>query len=95
MGSSNKAAAQAWVYLVWTPNHGGPRGALYCGATTDLTRRMRQHRAGKGAKYLRGKPMELVYAEAHPTWSQALKREAEIKRWPTNKKRALAMPGHS
>ena len=50
---------------------------------------MRVHRAGKGAKYLRGKSFELVYSEAHPTWSLALKHEAEIKRWPAAKKRAL------
>ena len=38
-------------------------GTLYTGISTDIARRVDEHRTGKrGAKYLRGKgPLELVY----------------------------------
>lgn len=54
---------------------------LYCGITPDMKRRLAQHRCGKGAKYTRGRgPLELVYCEALPSHSNALKREIAIKR---------------
>lgn len=56
-------------------------GSLYCGITPDMKRRLEQHRSGKGAKYTRGRgPLELVYCEALPSHSDALKREIAIKR---------------
>ena len=55
--------------------------SLYCGITPDVEKRLEQHRTGKGAKYTRGRgPLELVYCEEQPTHSEALKREAAIKR---------------
>ena len=54
---------------------------IYCGITPDMKRRLAQHRSGKGAKYTRGRgPLELVYCEALPSHSNALKREIAIKR---------------
>ena len=54
---------------------------LYCGITPDMKRRLAQHRSGKGAKYTRGRgPLELVYCEALPSHSDALKQEIAIKR---------------
>ena len=56
-------------------------GTLYTGITTDVQARFAQHQAGKGAKYTRGRgPLELVYCEALPSHSNALKREIAIKR---------------
>ena len=53
---------------------------LYTGITTDVEKRLEAHRAGKGAKYTRGRgPLELVYTEECGDHSAALKREAEIK----------------
>ena len=55
-------------------------GSLYTGITTDLDRRLEEHRSGKGAKYTRGRgPLELVYSEECGNHSDALKRELEIK----------------
>lgn len=55
-------------------------GSLYTGYTTDVERRLDEHRNGDGAKYTRGRgPLELVYTEQCPTRSAALRREAEIK----------------
>ena len=54
---------------------------LYTGITTDVEKRLEAHRSGKGAKYTRGRaPLELVYRESCGSHSDALKREAEIKK---------------
>ena len=55
-------------------------GTLYTGITNDVEKRLAAHRAGRGAKYTRGRgPLELVYREELPDHSAALKRELEIK----------------
>lgn len=65
-------------------------GSLYTGITTDVERRLEEHRSGKGAKYTRGRaPLELVYREACESHSHALKREYEIKSMKREKKEAL------
>ncbi|MDQ3399084.1 MAG: GIY-YIG nuclease family protein [Deinococcota bacterium] len=56
-------------------------GSLYTGITTDPERRVREHNEGGGAHYTRARrPVELVYAEASASRSQACKRELQIKR---------------
>ena len=55
--------------------------SLYTGITTDVSRRLEQHAAGKGAKYFRGRrPKLLVYLETGHNRSSASKREIELKR---------------
>ena len=64
--------------------------SLYTGITTDVEKRLEAHRAGKGAKYTRGRgPLELVYREECGDHSDALRREAEIKRLPRDEKLKL------
>ncbi|WP_346916705.1 GIY-YIG nuclease family protein [Clostridium sp.] len=54
---------------------------LYTGWTTDLSRRLKCHNSGKGAKYTRCRlPVKIVYYENLPDKSSALKRECEIKK---------------
>lgn len=56
-------------------------GTLYTGMTDDVEKRLKAHRAGKGAKYTRGRgPLELIYTEQLPDKSSALKREIAIKK---------------
>lgn len=65
-------------------------GSLYTGITTDLARRLMEHKQGTGAKYTRGKKAgRIVYSEKKKNRSTASKREAEIKSWPRAKKLAL------
>jgi putative endonuclease len=53
---------------------------LYTGVTNNLEKRLRDHEAGSGAKYTRGRgPLKLLYRENHETRSQAQKREFHIK----------------
>ena len=65
-------------------------GTLYTGITDNIPRRLAAHRAGKGAKYTRGRgPLELVYQERVPDKSAALRREAAIKRLRRGEKERL------
>ena len=69
-------------------------GTLYAGITDDLDRRLTAHRAGRGAKYTRGRgPLELVYAEEQPDKPAALRREAAIKKLRRPAKEALIEGG--
>jgi len=65
-------------------------GSLYTGITTDVERRLAEHKNGTGGHFTRAKKAKrMVYTEQHPDRSSASKREAEIKKWPRKKKRAL------
>ncbi len=66
-------------------------GTLYTGITDDLPRRLAAHRAGRGAKYTRGRgPLTLVYREEQPDRAAASRREWAIKRLTRAEKEALA-----
>lgn len=70
-------------------------GRYYTGYTTDLERRLKEHRAGTGAKFTRAFGAKaIVYHEIFPDKSSALKREAEIQGWPRARKRTLITAGH-
>lgn len=65
-------------------------GSLYTGITTDLARRLEEHKKGIGAKYTRGKKARsIVYFEKKKNRSTASKREAEIKSWARAEKLKL------
>lgn len=65
-------------------------GSYYTGWTNDLERRVREHNEKKGAKYTRSRtPVKLVYYEEFETKSEALKREAAIKKLDRSEKDAL------
>ena len=56
-------------------------GTLYCGWTTDLSRRVAAHAAGTGSRYTRSRlPVELAAVLQVPDRSAALREEARIKR---------------
>lgn len=64
--------------------------SIYTGITTDVARRFKEHQAGKGGAYTRAKKaVKLLYSEKCKDRSTALKREAQIKQWPREKKLAL------
>lgn len=75
------------VYILRTSSN-----TLYTGQTNDLAKRLKQHKnkTGKSAKYLRSfKSFKLVYQEAYSTLSQALKREAALKKLSHSEKELL------
>lgn len=56
-------------------------GSLYCGITNDLKKRVAAHRAGKGARYTRGRgPLALRRSWPMKNKSQALKAEIAFKK---------------
>ena len=63
---------------------------LYTGITTDVKRRFKEHKDGKGGHYTRSRQVvRVLYTEKFRMLSNVLKREFEIKSWCRNKKLAL------
>ena len=67
-------------------------GSLYTGITTDVPRRLAEHRenGNAGAKYLRGRgPLTLVLQKSIGSKSMALSVEIKVKELPKIKKEEL------
>jgi putative endonuclease len=77
----SRSAAPAWhVYIVRMRD-----GSLYTGVTTNVPRRLAEHRAerGRGARSLRGRaPLEIVYRRRVGAHGLALRVESRLKRRP-------------
>ena len=63
-------------------------GSYYCGCTTDVERRLKQHNSGKGSKCVRSRlPAKVICTSSGTmTRSEACKLEYAIKQLPRNKK---------
>jgi len=67
-------------------------GSLYCGITTDMKRRFKEHQQGKGGNYTRShRVIKIVYTEKCKNRSTALKREVVIKRLSRKQKLQLCL----
>jgi putative endonuclease len=78
-----------YVYILRTSSD-----TLYIGQTNDIERRMEDHRSKtkRSAKYMRYfKSFELVYSEKQKTRSEAMKREAELRKLTRPQKEILIM----
>ena len=73
------------VYILASPNG----RALYVGVTTDLGRRLEEHRRGMSIHTAQYNITKLVYIESHDTAPDAIVREKQIKKWRREKKVAL------
>ena len=86
--TARKESDESWyLYLIETS-----KGALYCGITTDVERRFREHSVGgaRGARALRGKgPLTLRYQAPAGNRSSALKSEYRVKQLSKKDKLAL------
>jgi putative endonuclease len=61
-----------WVYIMTN----GPHGTLYIGVTSDLAKRVWQHREGTGSEFCRKHGLtRLVYAEPYDRIYDAIVRE--------------------
>jgi putative endonuclease len=75
----------AWFYILRLRS-----GSLYLGATTDVKKRCGEHfsrRAGRTTAL--DPPLAVVYSEEFETFSEARRREGQVKRWSRAKKEAL------
>jgi len=76
---------ETFVYIVVCSD-----GSFYTGWTTDPDRRLREHNAGRGARYTRTRrPLRLAYLEPQPDRSAAMRRERRIKTYTRDQKMAL------
>ena len=79
----------AYAYMVECAD-----GTLYSGWTNDLEKRIAAHNAGQGAKYTRSRrPVTLKYYEEFEDKSEALRREAALKKLPRAEKQKLIKSG--
>ena len=68
-----------WVYIMTNRRN----GTLYIGVTSDLLRRIWEHREGVGSSFVRRYGLtRLVYCERHEDIRTAIQRETSLKRWP-------------
>ena len=67
--------AEAWVYMLSCAD-----GSLYTGWSTDVPRRLAQHRAGTASRYTASRlPVELAFAAPMANRTAARREEARIK----------------
>lgn len=65
-------------------------GSYYTGWTNDIKKRLQMHRSGQGAKYTKGRgPLTLVHLEVFDTQSEAMRREAYIKKLSREEKEVI------
>ena len=73
------------VYIIRTVSR-----KLYTGITTDISRRFKEHKNKKGAKYFRHEiPENIVFLEDHENRSKATKKEIQIKKLNKKEKESL------
>lgn len=76
-----------YVYILRTSSN-----TLYIGQTNNLKKRLKEHqsKSGKSAKYVRYfASVKLVYSEKYKTRTEAMKREAQLKKLPKAKKEVI------
>jgi putative endonuclease len=65
-------------------------GMLYVGASIDLEQRLDDHASGQACRTTAlDPPFALLRVEVYPTFSEARRREAQLKRWSRQKKEGL------
>jgi len=76
-----------YVYIITNRK----RGALHTGVTNEISRRIVEHREGRGSKFAaKWRITRLVYVEPHDEIDTAILREKRIKKWNREWKIALS-----
>ena len=77
--SSKSSMSGGWVYILANK----PNGILYTGVTSDLARRVWQHRAGVSDSFTKRYWLHrLVWCEFHERIETAIQKERNMKHWP-------------
>ena len=80
-----------WLYIMAS----GWNGTLYIGVTNSLSRRIAEHREGRGSDFVRKYGVvHLVYAERFERADEAIAQEKRVKRWRRDRKIALIEAGN-
>ena len=68
----------------------GPKNHLYIGVSSNVSSRIKRHKAGDGAEFThRTQSFQLVHRETFETLREARRRERQIKGWRREKKENL------
>jgi putative endonuclease len=74
----HRRVREAWIYIVTNK----PNGILYLGVTSNLQRRIWEHREGILPGFTKRYGLKrLVYVERHSSISHAIQRERSMKHW--------------
>lgn len=80
-----------WLYIMAS----GWNGTLYVGVTNSLSRRVAEHREGRGSDFVRKYGVvHLVHAERFERADEAIAQEKRVKRWRRDRKIALIESGN-
>jgi putative endonuclease len=78
-GRADDRRVGGWIYIMSNKRN----GTLYIGVTSDLIRRVWEHREGTGSSFVRRYSLtRLIYFEHHDDIRTAIQRETSLKRWP-------------
>jgi predicted GIY-YIG superfamily endonuclease len=78
-------AKQYWVYILKCSD-----GSYYTGSTSDISKRLSEHRLGIINGYTSSRrPVKLLFSERFYDPNEAVKAERQIKGWTRAKKEAL------
>jgi putative endonuclease len=89
--TDTKSMPGGWVYTVTNR----PNGTRYVGVTSDLARRLREHREGVADGFAKKYGLKrLVWAERHDDIRSAIQREHNLKLWPRAWKAQLILAGN-
>jgi putative endonuclease len=81
-----------WVYIVTNR----PNGTLYIGVTSNLARRIWEHREGLVEGFTKRYGLKrLVYVERYDDIGAAIQRETTLKHWPRSWKVNLILTSNS
>lgn len=80
-----RRSGRSCVYIVQCAD-----GTYYTGYTPDIEKRIKLHNSGRGAKYTRGRgPVNIKWCRTYMSRSNAVKKEAEIKKMTRREKEGL------
>ena len=89
--AENEPMQGGWVYIMTNR----PNGTLYVGVTSDLARRLWEHREGVAGGFTKKYRLKrLVWSERHEDIRTAIQREHNLKHWPRAWKIQLILAGN-
>jgi len=89
--AENEPMQGGWVYIMTIR----PNGTLYVGVTSDLARRLWEHREGVAGGFTKKYRLKrLVWSERHEDIRTAIQREHNLKHWPRVWKIQLILAGN-
>jgi putative endonuclease len=84
--SSTPGMPSGFVYILASKRN----GTLYIGVTSNIPERIHAHREGHGSQFVKKYGVtRLVYMEEYPLYTDAIRRETNLKRWKRVWKLAL------